>query len=84
MNNIENSNETSPKRRKLTLKDYYRELPKSISPKTEFCKKVAKECGVTFTTVRNWVHYGVRPKDDRMAKKIAEITGIPEEELFDY
>lgn len=40
---------------KITLKDYYSNLPNATHPKTEFINEVIKKTGVSFTAVRNWV-----------------------------
>lgn len=78
MNNSKNSN--SPKRK--SLKDYYLQLPESSSPKTEFIVGIMYKTGVSFTTVRNWVIYGMRPKNHDHVLALCEATGLTEEELW--
>lgn len=67
---------------KITLKEYYSALPKVVYPKTEFIRRVAEECHVSESTVRNWIRFGWKPADSANANKLSEITGIPVERLF--
>lgn len=41
----------------MTLKDYYEALPRQSSPKSDFIKRVTRECGVEPCTVRNWIWF---------------------------
>lgn len=65
-----------------SLKDFYKKLPGSVSPKSRFLDEIVKRCGVTFTTARNWVVYGMRPVDHKNVVILSELTGIPEDKLF--
>lgn len=66
----------------MTLEGYYKSLPEATYPKSNFIIEVAHRCGVTVTSVRNWIKYGIRPNNPDHIKIISEITGIPEAELF--
>lgn len=46
---------------RMTLKGYYKSLPDSTHPKTEFINEITKRTGVSFTAARNWVIYGTKP-----------------------
>ena len=67
---------------KMTLKGYYQNLPESTHPKTEFINEIMKRTGVSFTSVRNWVIYGMKPNKPSHVSILSEITGIPPEELW--
>lgn len=67
---------------KMTLRDYYYGLPETISPKTEFIGKVMERTGASYTSVRNWIVYGMKPKKQSSLKALSEITGIPVENLW--
>lgn len=68
---------------KMTLRRYYRNLPRPTSPKMDFVGEIARKCGVTLTTARNWAVYGFRPKDPKHLEVLSEITGIPVKDLFE-
>lgn len=72
--------EKSPK---MTLRGYYESLPCSSHPKTEFINDVAQRTGVSTATVRNWIAYGMRPNNHKHVEVLCEMTGIPENELWD-
>ena len=74
--------EISAKSAKMTLKDYYKSLPERTSPKLEFLENIAKGCGVTVTSARNWCLYGMKPKSYKSIKVLEELTGIQEEDLW--
>lgn len=67
---------------KITLKGYYQSLPDSNSPKTEFINEVTRRTGVSSTTVRNWIMYGMKPYNPEHISILSEITGIPPENLW--
>ena len=67
---------------KITLKDYYSNLPNATHPKTEFINEVIKKTGVSFTAVRNWVVYGMKPNNPEHIAALSEITGISPENLW--
>lgn len=67
----------------MTLKEYYQNLPKSTAPKTEFLKKIVIGCDVSFTTARHWVDGLFKPQSKELIGKLSEITGIPEDELWE-
>ncbi len=67
---------------KMTLKGYYLGLPDAIHPKTDFITKIMSECNVSFTTARNWVMGVTKPFNQSHVKKLSELSGIPEDELW--
>lgn len=68
---------------KLTLKGYYLQIPDAVHPKTDFMNEIAIEAGVSVATVRNWVIYGMRPKNRNHVDILVRKTGIPAEELWE-
>lgn len=66
----------------MTLSSHYHGLASATHPKTDFINEVALKCGVTYTTVRNWIGGHARPSDKSHYGILAEITGIPEDQLF--
>lgn len=68
--------------KKSKLMNFYDSLPDTTSPKTEFVIKASKECGVSETTIRNWVKGKAVPADSAHLKKLSRLTGISEGELF--
>ena len=62
----------------MNLPEYYKQL--SQSPR-EFRQKLATECGVSEMTVFRWLSGEVVP-DKLKRERIAEIAGVPVEELF--
>lgn len=71
--------------KKATLTDFYEKLPTAttISPKSDFVKQVAKECGVTINTVRNWVLNGMKPSNPAHIEVLSRITKINAAELWE-
>lgn len=82
MESINNSNSFVKNEQIITLKGYYLNLPDSTHPKTEFINEVIKRTGVSFTTARNWVIYGMKPNNPEHVKALVEITGIPAANLW--
>lgn len=88
MENIQSSKDFGEKSEKLTLKGYYQSLPERYSPKQRLLENIQQKCEeftgkvVTVTTLRNWVLYGIKPKDPLHVKAISEVTGIREEDLW--
>lgn len=68
-----------------SLKDFYNKLPESrvVSPKGDFLRELVNRCNVTYTTARNWIVYGMRPSNKENLKILSELTGIPEDHLFE-
>lgn len=66
----------------MTLKGYYKNLPESVHPKTEFINEIIKRTGVSFNTARNWVIYGMKPNNPEHISVLSEITGIPRNNLW--
>lgn len=79
------SNICEKKTSKITLKDYYKSLPKPVtfSEKQKFLERIAQRCDVSDTTVRNWCMYGFKPQKKEHVAILAEETGIPAEDLFE-
>ena len=67
---------------KMTLLGYYNALPPRTFPKTAFIDEVADRCGVDPVSVRNWIEGRNKPKNEEHLKVLVELTGIPEEELW--
>lgn len=78
----ERSEEKQAKLEKMTLKGYYLSLPNASHPKTDLINEIAVEAGVSATTVRNWVKYGMRPLDKRHINVLVRKTGIAAEDLW--
>lgn len=76
------ANKSEEKKQKMTLLDYYENLPKSSYPKKDFIQRIMSECDVSFTTARNWTKGHTRPIVDWQIEKLSEITGIPKEQLW--
>lgn len=76
------ANKINEKQEKMTLKGYYRNLPDAVHPKTDFITCIQSECGVSFTTARNWVMGVTRPFNPDHVQKLSEMTGIAPEELW--
>lgn len=64
--------------RKKSLKSYYEDLG---NPQKTLRERIASECGVSIATVFRWINGDVIP-DKLKRSKIAEITGLAEEEIF--
>ena len=79
----ERNEENSKNVPKMTLKGYYLSLPNASHPKTDLINEIAIEAGVSTTTVRNWVIYGMRPLNRSHIDIIAKKTGIPAENLWE-
>lgn len=67
---------------KMTLKDYYKGLPDATCPKTDFLNEVQRRTGMSLSSVRNWITYGMKPNNPQHRHIVAEITGIAEEDLW--
>ena len=67
---------------KITLQGYYEELPEAEYPKKNFINTVVSKTGVSSTTVRNWIFYGMKPANENHIKVLVEVTGIPANELW--
>lgn len=63
----------------MELKEYYESLR---NHQMKFRMKIQNDCGVTATSVYRWVTGDVIPGSKLVRDKIAEITGIPVDELF--
>lgn len=82
MNSIYKTNIFERKSEKMTLQDYYKGLPSSISPKTEFINEVSSKTGKSHVTVSNWVHGKTRPNDPKDLVVLSELTGLSINDLF--
>ena len=76
------ANKMEQKCEKMTLRGYYENLPEAVHPKTDFVIKVMNECLVSYTTARNWITGMTRPMNPDHVKKLSELTGIAEEDLW--
>jgi len=65
-----------------TLKDYYNGLPSQTSPKADFVNKAAELCEVSPQTIRLWIRGLFKPSRKEFYRKLSELTGIPENDLF--
>lgn len=74
--------EMKKNKEKMTLRGYYEGLPDANCPKTDFINEVTTKTGVTSTTVRNWIFYGMKPANENHIKVLSELTGIPSEKLW--
>lgn len=84
MESINNSNNLGKNGQIMTLKGYYLNLPDATYPKTAFINEVMKRTGVSFTTARNWVIYGMKPNKPEHVSILSEITGISPDDLWNY
>lgn len=82
MESINNSNSSAEKGQIMTLRSYYKNLPDARHPKSELINQIAVQCGVTLTTARNWILYGIRPGKPEHIQIISEITSIPADNLW--
>lgn len=64
----------------MALKDYYQSLEVN-SPRSKFRKRIISECGVARMTVNRWFSGEIIPEKLKR-EKIAEVAGVPIEELF--
>lgn len=88
MKSIEKTNISVPERRRMTLRDYYRQLPLAsrIAPRKELVQRVADRCGVPVSTARAWLRYGNQPRRevrDFVVKVLQEETGIAPEDMWE-
>ena len=60
----------------MTLKGYYKNLPESSHPKTEFINEITRRTGVSFTAARNWVVYGTKPAPVYISLTINNILTV--------
>lgn len=67
--------------KKMTLRGYYENLPSATYPKSDFIRKVTSVCGCTEAAVRSWLRGSSKPAKER-EKKLSNLTGIPEENLW--
>lgn len=65
----------------MNLKDYMESI-NLPNPKHEMIDRIAKTCGVSKVSVYRWISGKIVP-DKLKREKVAEITGIPEKELFE-
>lgn len=65
----------------MTLKEYYQSLAERSTPRKELRNKIVAECGIKELTVYRYLSGEIVP-DKLKRERIAQITGIPEEELF--
>ena len=68
--------------KKMTIRGYYESLPDATCPKTDFINEIASRTGVTSSTVRNWIFYGMKPANENHIGVLVEVTGIPADKLW--
>lgn len=68
--------------KKMTLRGYYESLPDATCPKTDFINEITSRTGVTSSTVRNWIFYGMKPANENHIGVLVEVTGIPADKLW--
>lgn len=85
MESIRNSNTSEGESKKMTLKDYYQSLPvlKRIAPRQDLVNRIMEKCGVTESTVRNWLQYGMKPQKKEYIEVLQEETGIAPEDMWE-
>lgn len=64
------------------LNEFYMNLPRATTPKTDFVKRIAFRCETDPQTVRLWIRGKSKPSKQEYIKILAEETGIKEENLF--
>lgn len=65
------------------LEQYFHSLEvERPSPKKNFVRQLAGECGVEETTIRNWILYGRRPANPDHVEILSQRTGIPVDKLW--
>ena len=85
---IQSSKKMEEKVEKISLKRYYSALPERIAPKQKLLEEIQQKCYEktgfvpTMTSIRNWVLYDIRPKNQQYVEAIVEVTGIKEEDLW--
>ena len=62
----------------MNLKNYYEKLEN----KTLFINKVCYRIGVSSMTVRNWIRFGMKPKNPNHILILSEETGIDAKKLW--
>lgn len=83
MESIYNENNSEGKVEKTTLKGYYESLPRATYPKTDLINEIAVETGVSATSVRNWIYYGMTPANELHKKIINRIISRREGKTID-
>lgn len=78
------SNSFDPKQENMTLRDYYFSLPERqhLAPRKDLLTAIANECGVSYTTVRSWFCYGIKPRNEEYIEIISRHTGIKPEDMW--
>lgn len=67
----------------MAFKDYISRLSdQRTTERALVIERIAKECGVHNSTVYKWINAKVTP-DKLKQQKVAEITGLPIESLFE-
>ncbi len=85
MKSIGKTNTSDEKRNKMTLKDYFRNIPRTkiVAPRCELIRKIAEKCNVPETTARSWFVYGIIPRNEKFIEILSEETGIPVEDMWE-
>lgn len=86
MESIEKSNTSENKKVKMTLRDYFRNLPEAntIAPRKNLIQRISDRCNVPISTARSWLLYGNKPRDNReqVIAVLSEETGIAPEDMW--
>lgn len=87
MKSTEKSNSITEDKKKITLRDYYKNLPEAneIAPRKLLVKRIAERCSVPESTARSWFSFGVKPREnkDAIIAILSEETGIAPEDMWD-
>jgi len=67
----------------MNLIEYYKQFPEPTAPKSDWVRMVAEKLEVSEATVRSWIQGRNKPRHPSLLRGLSEITGIPENELFD-
>jgi len=67
----------------MNLQQFYEQIPEPTAPKSDWVRMVAEKLEVSEATVRSWIQGRNKPRHPSLLRGLSEITGIPENELFE-
>lgn len=84
MKSIDKTNTSTNKKKRMTLKDYFNNIPATeiVAPRKKLIEKIAERCHVPLTTARSWFVYGITPRKKENIDILAEETGIAPEDMW--